>query len=194
MAKEDEMILVIARDIIVPQSWSGINPKGLDSFEQIVRENGEFRRRGDMENDPSYKQIIPYMVFRFMDRYFLMQRSGQGGEARLYNRYSLGIGGHINKQDLAGATIMEWARREFDEEVDYRGQFTFKALGLLNDDTDEVGQVHLGYVTLIEGTKNQIQIRDEHQSGKLTTLSEIRDVYDSMETWSRFLYDFLVDI
>ena len=107
--------------------------------------------------------------------------------------YSLGIGGHINKQDLDSVSILDWARREFDEEVNYSGQFTARPLGLLNDDANEVGKVHLGYVLLLEGNCDQISVRDEHQLGKLVTLDEMKDSYDGMETWSQLVYDFLCD-
>lgn len=192
MSKEGEQILVVSRDIVIAESWRGIKDDGVEGFEQLVRDNGQFQRRGDMETNPNFKQIIPYMVFRARDRYFLMQRLAQATEARLSNLYSLGIGGHINQQDLGGESILEWARREFDEEVDYSGQFTARPLGLLNDDTNEVGQVHLGYVLLLEGEDDQIRVRDEHQLGRLATLEEMRENYEGMETWSQLVYDFLI--
>lgn len=191
MSKEDEQILVVSREIVIPQPWQGINTEGVEEFEKLVRENGSFRRRADCEEDSSWKQIIPYMVFRHQDKYFLMQRTNQGLEARLHNLYSLGIGGHINKEDLVGETIMDWARREFEEEVDYPGNFTATPVGLLNDDTNLVGEVHLGYVLLLEGDSEQIKIRDEHQSGQLISLYEMRLLTPQMETWSSILWDHL---
>lgn len=191
MSKEDEQILVVPREIVIPQPWHGIKTTGIEGFEKLVRENGSFRRRADCEEDPTFQQIIPYMVFRHEDKYFLMQRTNTGGEARLHNMYSLGIGGHINELDLAGETIMDWARREFEEEIDYSGNFTATPLGLLNDDTNEVGKVHLGYVLLLEGDSDQIKIRDEHQSGELMSLYEMRFLTLHMETWSSIIWDHL---
>lgn len=191
MSKEDEKILVVPREIVIPQPWRGIKTEGVEGFEKLVRENGSFRRRGDMETNALWKQVIPYMVFQHQDKYFLMQRTDIGGEARLYNLYSLGIGGHINEQDLAGETIMDWARREFEEEVDYSGQFTAIPVGLLNDDTNDVGKVHLGYVFLLKGDSDRIQIRDEHQSGKLMSLYEMRFLTPQMENWSSIIWDHL---
>ena len=82
MTKEDEQILVVSREIVIPKTWTGIKDDGVEGFEGLVRENGQFRRRGDMETNPDFKQIIPYMVFRFMDRYFLMQRLAEATETR----------------------------------------------------------------------------------------------------------------
>lgn len=189
MSKNDELILVIPRDSVIDEQWTGINTSKLADFERIVRDKGLFKRRGDMEEDPNWKQVIPYMVFKYKDQFFLMQRGSGGGETRLYNRYSLGIGGHINEADITGKDILEWGKREFEEEVDYQGSFEMQPVGLLNDDTDLVGQVHLGYVILIEGDSANIQIKDEHQSGSLITLGEIKDKYEQMETWSKFVYD-----
>lgn len=191
-SKEDEQILVVQRDVVIPEPWRGIKTDGIEGFEKLVREYGQFKRRGDMESNPDFKQIIPYMVFRSDDRYFIMQRSAQGFENRLHNRYSLGIGGHINREDLdQGEIILEWANREFREEVNYSGNFKATPLGLLNDDSNEVGQVHLGYVLELVDDTGIISIRDEHRLGRLATLDEIKEVYDGMETWSQMVHDFL---
>jgi predicted NUDIX family phosphoesterase len=192
MAKGDEQILVVPRQVVISKSWYGIKDKGIENFEQLVRENSQFKRRGDMETNSNFKQIIPYMVFKHTNEYFLMQRLAQANEERLSNKYSLGIGGHINEVDLVEGSILDWARREFDEEVDYAGTFSARPLGLLNDDNG-VGQVHLGYLVLLEGDSDQIKVRDEHQLGRLATLEEIKSQYEGMETWSQIVYDFLCD-
>ncbi|MDO8638211.1 MAG: NUDIX domain-containing protein [Candidatus Daviesbacteria bacterium] len=191
MRKEDEQVLVIARKIVLPKPWTGINNNGIEGFEDLIRASGIFKRRGDIEDDPNWQQITPYMVFRHENKYFLMQRSSDGGEKQLYNMYSIGIGGHLRKKDLEGKTILDWAKREFEEEVDFKGSYISKVLGLLNDDRNLVGQVHLGYVFLLEGNSDQISIKDEHQSGKLATMEEIKRIYPQMETWSQLVYDFL---
>lgn len=191
MSKEDEQILVVPRGIVIPEPWYGIKAAGIEGFENLVRAHGQFRRRGDMEENPDFQQIIPYMVFRNRERYFLMQRTNAGAEARLHNLYSLGIGGHINKEDLVGETIMDWARREFDEEVDYLGSFVASPIGLLNDDSNAVGRVHLGYVLLLEGNSDQIRVRDEHVSGRLMTLYDMRHLSLRMESWSSITWDHL---
>ncbi len=191
MNKDDEMILVLPKEIAIPSDWMGIKDVGLDRFENILREKGQFIRRGEAENDPNWKQIIPYLIFRCKGSYFLMQRTTGGGEARLHNKYSLGIGGHVNKEDLAGDSIVDWARREFEEEVIFKGTFTSKPLGLLYV-PDGVGLVHLGYVILLEGDSNKISIRETDKlTGRLAVISEIDALHDQMEEWSQYTIDYI---
>ena len=134
-----------------------------------------------MEEDPRYKQIIPYLLFKHQDQYFLMQRMATSSEQRLKNKYSLGIGGHMREQDMEnGATIFDWAQREFHEEIDYSGNFSIKTIGILNDDSNPVGQVHLGLVLLLEGDSSDIRVRSELKSGKLLSTQECLNF---IKTW-----------
>lgn len=189
MNKDDEQVLVIPQKIL-PRPSSKLNTKGLANFEKKVLTKFIFKRRGDVEEDRSFKQVIPYIVFRYKDKYFLMQRTDKA-DYRLKNLYSLGIGGHINKQDLLGKSIVDWAKREFDEEIEYQGFYKSQPLGLINDDSVPVNQVHVGYVILFEGDTDQIKVKDEHRLGKLLTIDEINEFYLQMETWSQFVFDFL---
>ena len=86
---------------------------------------------------------------------------------------------------------MSWARREFDEEIYYDGKYTTGFVGFLNDDTNDVGLVHLGLVIRIRGNSDKITIRDEHKLGKLVNLDQMRKYYKNMESWSQIVYDFL---
>ena len=121
--------------------WYGLQSADLDAFLATVERHGRFEPRPAMEADPSFKQIIPYLVLRDGDRYFLMRRTRAGGDVRLHDRWSIGVGGHLNPgdEDLDGGL-----RREWSEELvaDFVPDFRF--IGLLNDDTTPVGQVHLG--------------------------------------------------
>ena len=106
--------------------------------------------------------------------------------------YSLGIGGHINKRDLAGhGGLISWAKREFEEEIDYQGKYKCEFLGLLNHDANDIGLVHAGLVIKIRGDSNNISIKDEHKSGELVTLDEAGKHYKQMETWSQLVYEHL---
>jgi predicted NUDIX family phosphoesterase len=193
MSKEDERVLVIGRRAVFPEnSWDGINPDESDRIVSLASAVGKFRRRGKIEEDPSLKQIIPYVVFRHQNRYLLMQRRGSHSEQRLANLYSLGIGGHLCEEDLEqGEDILDWAKREFEEEVDYQGNLIFEVIGALNDDSDAVGRVHLGVVIVAEGDSPQIGVKDELKSGRLVTLSEALGQYDLMENWSRIVFKYL---
>jgi predicted NUDIX family phosphoesterase len=187
---KNENILVIKRNALFPS----IAPQGLlpieESFFDLVENQKEFLPRPAMEEDPLYKQIIPYLIFKFEDRYFLMQRKSTTTEQRLKNKYSLGIGGHMRQEDMQQAkTIFDWAYREFQEEIDYQGTFTIKTLGMLNDDSNPVGQVHVGLVLLLEGDSPDIKVRSELKSGQLVTISECLDFYQDLESWSQIIFD-----
>jgi len=190
--KKDENILVVKRDILFGDNvWQGIeNPRG-DCFVETILAAKEFLPRSRMEHDFAYKQIIPYLVFSHEDTYFLMQRKAKASEQRLKSKYSLGIGGHIRQEDIQNADIASWARREFHEEVDYAGNFDVTFLGVLNDDSNDVGKVHVGFVYLLQGDSDQISVKEELQSGTLMTIDECKLFYDRMEHWSKTVFDFL---
>ena len=190
--KKDEKILVVKRtELFKDIPWNGLKEVSFDTYLEIIKTKQEFMWRSQMEEDPSYKQIIPYLVFSYEGKLFLMQRKSSSSETRLSSKFSLGIGGHIREEDLTGKTIFDWATREFNEEVNYNGELKIKPLGLLNDDTNAVGQVHIGFVFLLEGNSDQINIKSELKQGNLVSLEECKDYYDSMETWSQIVFDFL---
>ncbi len=129
-----------------------------------------YRPRGEMEQDPSFKQLIPYVLFRYVDsegtpRLFQYKRGGGGGEKRLRAKRSVGIGGHISTLDASAGTTQdvyrEGMRRELDEEVVIEAAFTEKCVGLINDDETPVGQVHLGIVHLYEVNSLNVHPREE---------------------------------
>jgi len=188
----DELVLVVKREILFPQeAWHGIEQKDCSEFAHLIRTHQEFLPRSRMETDPRYKQIIPYLVFTHENKYFVMQRRASATEQRLQGKLSLGIGGHINADDLAGATIVEWAQREFAEEVTYKGSYTIRPFGVINDDSNEVGQVHLGFVYLLQGDSADITVKSELKSGSLLTLTACKEHYSAMESWSQMIIDAL---
>lgn len=187
----DELILVIKRtDLFASDEWQGLKKVDYAAYAHLIQEKQEFLPRSLMEQDFAYKQIIPYLVFKHENKYFLMQRQAKATETRLKNKFSLGIGGHINKEDLVGNDIAAWARREFHEEVDYAGALSITPIGILNDDSNPVGQVHVGFVFLLEGEHAQISVKEELKSGQLLTLEECAPFYDQMETWTQIVYNF----
>jgi predicted NUDIX family phosphoesterase len=190
-----EHVLCVSRDDIFPDgAWHGFVDTGLDGAVKVIRERSFFMPRAEVEDDPGYQQIIPYVVFRHGDRYFLTRRLKASGEKRLRQQYSLGVGGHINPGDLAGGDpINDGLRREWEEEVEYRGSFEARMLGLINDDSAPVSRVHLAVVFLVDGDSEEIAIREtEKLSGELLTLEEMRIFYLGMESWSQIVYDRLL--
>lgn len=189
----DEKILVVKRDTLFANQTigNGLIRHGLDSFVDCIQDHKEFLPRALMETDPSYKQIIPYLVFTHDNKFFLMQRTGTASEARLRNNYSLGIGGHIRQEDCSTNSIFAWAEREFHEEINYQGAVTIEPLGILNDDSNEVGTVHLGLVLLLRGTNPEISIKSELKSGVLVPLEHLATYEPEMENWSKILLPYL---
>lgn len=187
----DELILVVKRSLLIDRSWYGVRSGNTASFLQTVVDHQEFLPRSLMEQDPTYKQVIPYIIFIHKKRYFLMQRRSDASEKRLQNKYTLGIGGHIRQEDMTSANITDWAQREFDEEIKYSGTLSWQPLGILNDDTNSVGQVHIGVVLLAQGDSADISIKSELKSGKLVTLDECAALAEQMETWSQLIVEHL---
>lgn len=188
--KFNESILVIKKEILFPNgAWDGIQQVDFDKYLTLIKKHQEFMPRGLAEQDTHYKQIIPYLVFKHNDLYFLMQRKGSSSEQRLANKYSLGIGGHLRQADIQGSTLFEWALREFKEEISYTGAVTITPIGILNSEKTPVDQVHVGFVLLLEGNSSDIKIKSELQSGVLASLQECKKT--QLENWSRMIVDFL---
>lgn len=189
----DENILVLERTTLFPdQPIQGFLPiADFSHYEQHITSNKKFLPRAAAETDPTHKQIIPYLVFCCNERFFVMQRKSTASETRLKNKYTLGIGGHIRQEDMTQQSLIDWATREFNEEVNYNGKFSITPLGIINDESDPVGQVHTGFVYLLQGDSENISIKSELKQGSLQSLQELKTVYDNMESWSQYVVDYL---
>jgi predicted NUDIX family phosphoesterase len=154
-----------------------------------VGAHGTFRPRAEVEDDPSWKQLIPYLVLRDGERIFLMKRTRAGGDARLHDRYTIGIGGHVNPADT---DVMGGLRREWAEEIEADFEPEFTPLGVLNDDENSVGAVHLGLIFSADAKRRSVGVRETDKlSGSFATVDEVAAVADRMETWSSLLFEFL---
>jgi predicted NUDIX family phosphoesterase len=194
-----EEVLVVPRAEIFPDgAWRGFVDDDLDLYLRLIAERRQFRARGEVEEDSDYQQIIPYIVFHHGDRYLLTRRLKQSTERRLRHLYSLGVGGHINHADVdsddPGADpVTQGLRREFEEEVVYRGAWQHRLIGLINDDSNDVSRVHLGLVFLVTGDQPDIAIREVGKlEGELLRLEEMKMYYLDMESWSQLIYDHLL--
>lgn len=201
MAKEsDENVLVITRELFDRLgAFQGVRLQPEAYLKAILDpENNRFLARSLAEEDPSYKQIIPYAIFRFGDRYLHYVRGGGSGEQRLASKGSIGIGGHVNDADHAEASLDEHAysvgvRREISEELRLGGGFEERVVALINDDSNEVGQVHLGVVHLVTlespdvapGEANITELR-------FLSIGELAERRDLLETWSQLCLDGLL--
>ena len=187
-----EQVLVVRREDIFPDgAWHGFVTENLDRHQAVIRERHLFKPRAEVEDDPSFQQIIPYVVFRHGIRYLLTHRLRASSEKRLRKQYSLGLGGHINPGDLEGGDpILDGLKREWAEEVVYRGRFEARLLGLLNEESSPVSKVHLGVVFLVDGDTPDIEIRETDKlAGELLTLDEMRIHFLEMESWSQLVYE-----
>lgn len=200
MYKDDEEILAVRSDIIFKDgAWSGIKTENADYYLKLIKDNCEFKRRGDVENDPSWQQIIPYVVFNYQDKYFIYKYLPKAGEPRLVDTYQLGVGGHINQVDGENGDILERGMmREWDEEVDFKGNILEKKLiGILNDDSKPVEAVHLGLVYNFTGDNGDISIKEtEKMEGKLVDLKNIKKhIEGNPGVWVQLVYrDYLAKL
>jgi len=162
-----------------------------------------FMLRTMAEIDPTHKQLIPYVVLRCGSSagptLFMYTRTKHGGEPRLHDNRSIGIGGHINPRDVAGGehdgfgAFQQAMERELHEEVEIStSRISTQYLGLLNDETTPVNSVHLGVVYLIQLSQPFVQLRENTaKQGGFRTYDAIQEQYDSLETWSQLVFDYI---
>lgn len=186
----DEQVFVVPRAAVPDRAgWYGLRTDGLADFVAAAGRDGRYESRSAMEQDPTFKQIIPYLVLRDGPRYFLMQRTTAGGDVRLHNRYSIGVGGHLNPGD---GGLLGGLRREWEEELVAGFVPAFRLIALLNDDTTPVGAVHLGAVYLADAGGRPVCIRETDKlTGGFADVAQVRDVADRLETWSQLAFEFL---
>lgn len=193
VAKE-EQVLVFKREVFEKLGmFHGLKFDVEDYLQQLFAPGVlSFMPRSKAENDPSFKQLIPYVIMTCDGKYLNYVRGKKAGETRLVEKRSMGIGGHINPEDQAPLfdtgyreTYLTAVEREVAEEVNVNTTHTSRIAALLNDDTNEVGQVHLGVVHLWNLDSEDVQ-RKEQMITQLTfkTIEELNEVKDTMETWS----------
>jgi len=156
----------------------------------LVPEFAEFRPRSEVEDDPSLKQIIPYVVFQSGDSVFCYTRGKSQGESRLHRLRSLGVGGHVAEEDAEGKATFEAyemaLRRELDEEVAVDSDGSIRLVGLINDDSTAVGQVHLGVIHLYTLAEPRVEPREEGLAeAGFVPIAEVANQLKGFETWSQ---------
>lgn len=191
-----EFVWVVKREDLFPSRY----PHGLDVLDEIrtaehvarILEDGFFVERRHAERDPAFKQVIPYCVVVRGSEVFRTRRLPRGGEVRLHGKRSVGIGGHLNPCD-APDVVAAGLRRELDEELVFEGPWTARPVGVLNDDSTEVGAVHVGLVHLVE-TAGEVRVREtDRLEGGFVDLADLaescRTERSSYESWSAFAID-----
>lgn len=199
MAQSDENVLVVRRSLFDELgSFHGLNfapQKYLDAF--LSRGNNFFLPRTQAEHDPTHKQIVPYAIIAHRNTVLHYVRGKKAGEQRLVSKGSIGIGGHMNDTD---ESLFAWDKdayragveREVNEEIAIDSPFEDRIVALLNDDTTEVGQVHLGIVHVFRLAKPKVEKRE----AMITNLAfldkdELLARRATLETWSQICADSL---
>jgi len=219
-----EQILVVERDKLLGGKTLlyGFHNQNLEELIENIYRFGYFVDRPDAENNPSLKQIIPYLLISHKGdtanplepvrpdvtsgrsggrpkgraggyKLFLVQRLATQTEKRLHNKYSIGIGGHINPVKDKSAIkdiIKSGLERELHEELEVSTPYQYKLIGYLNDDTNSVGQVHFGLVfQVMVNDENGVEVAEKDlMVGKFVNIKEIEKHFSLLESWSQIVY------
>lgn len=186
-----EQVMVVEREALAkwlkPEGAAALIVEETDTILDTIQDLHFFIDRPTAEVSPQYKQIIPYVLIRHDDEYFLLQRTAKQTEARLHHKLSLGIGGHINPDT---PDILDGLHKELEEEVNVAGDYDLTFVGILNDDSTEVGQVHLGAVFVLEALARDVTVREtDKMTGRWVRRSELAEQREWMESWSQIAYD-----
>jgi len=201
----EEQVLVIERKVFEQVGLFNGLAFDVDRYRDKIFAPGvpRFIPRSKAEKDPSYKQLIPYVIMACSDKYLTYVRGKRAGENRLVAKRSIGIGGHINPIDADNSTLFAYlyanylaaVEREVAEEVSIETKYKDKVVALLNDDSNEVGQVHLGIVHLWTLDEPNVNRREQMITQmSFMTSAELQQVRDSMETWSSLCLDGLSEM
>jgi predicted NUDIX family phosphoesterase len=192
-----EFVFVTPREglfpLCYPQGFERFASEGqAQDFLARLGTNGFFVERARAERTPAWKQVIPYCVVMSGEHILLMKRRAKGGDARLFDKLSIGVGGHINPIDHASGPdlVLAAARREITEELEVRGAFDLRLFGYLNDDSNPVGAVHVGLVFGAVAT-GSVRIRERDVlEGQLVSPEELHARLgrgEDFESWSSIL-------
>lgn len=199
-----EEVLVVSRGLLEEiGAFEGIRTEGLDAAVSRLLDptNHFFMDRAAAEEDPGHKQLIPYCIFRCGDRILHYTRGKSGGESRLHAKISVGVGGHVNPIDTSNgrtgpAAYHAAVTREIEEELELPGAHEHRIIALLNDESNSVGQVHLGIVHLIELASDAVSSREDALTDLgFTELADLEgELFERLETWSQFCIRHLAGI
>ena len=201
MKKMEELVFAFPADKLwklLTYKKKGLIRENNEVLKKIVQ-NGLFLRRSELEEDPSFKQIISYAIISNKDSFYLFRRTSGQTEKRLHNKFSLGVGGHMNPDDSMKSKeqyLIDELKRELFEEVKLLNGCLIEDIefiGFINDDTIPVGSVHIGLLYNIHVSNKEVYI---NESDKMTAdwkdKSNLDEFYGGMETWSKIAYEFYI--
>jgi predicted NUDIX family phosphoesterase len=200
---QEEQVLVVERKVIEDLGMFHGLQFDVEPYLEKIFTPGimSFMPRSKAEVNPDYKQLIPYVVMTYNGKFLNYIRGKRAGEKRLVGNRSMGIGGHVNPIDANGGCKSDSRKmyfsaveREIEEEVNVQTGYTDQIVALLNDDTNEVGQVHLGVVHYWQLESEDVTRREQMITQmNFMTPQELQDVRESLETWSQLCLDGVAD-
>ncbi len=190
-----ESVLIVQNSLlqatIKDRSGCLITDRKEQIFEKILN-NQMFMPRNDAEYNFEHKQVIPYVVIRSKKNFLLLKRLNRQTEKRLHNKYSLGIGGHINPEPVADHSniIVNGLYRELNEEVLVGEIDALNFVGIINDESNSVSRVHLGLLYILDLLTQDCRVLEtEKMTAQWVSGSDLKEYYPMMETWSRIVMD-----
>jgi predicted NUDIX family phosphoesterase len=212
MNKMEELVFAFPTDELwklMPYKKSGLI-KGNDEVLKRIVQKGLFRRRSELEEDPSFKQIISYAIItnneperngvRQNQSFYLFKRTSGQTEKRLHNKFTLGVGGHMNPngaKELKEQYLIDELKRELFEEVRLlNGCFIedIEFIGFINDDTIPVGRVHIGLLYNIRVSNKEVFIKEtDKMTAEWIDKPDLYEFYEVMETWTKIIFDYYIN-
>jgi predicted NUDIX family phosphoesterase len=212
MNKMEELVFAFPTDELwklMPYKKSGLIKGNSEVLKRIVQK-GLFRRRSELEEDPSFKQIISYAIItnnqpeqsgaRQTQSFYLFKRTSGQTEKRLHNKFTLGVGGHMNPhgpKELKEQYLIEELKRELFEEVRLLNECfieDIEFIGFINDDTIPVGRVHIGLLYNIRVSNKEVYIKEtDKMTAEWIDKPDLSEFYEAMETWTKIIIDYYIN-
>jgi len=197
----EELVFAIPTDELwklISYKEKGLIPGNSDILKRIVQ-NVVFRKRKELEEDPSYKQIIPYAIISNSEFFYLFKRTSKQTEKRLHNKLTLGVGGHMNPRDTTEPKdqyLINELKREFFEEVKLLNGCLIEDIefiGFINDDSISVGRVHIGLLYNIHVSNKEVVINEtDKMTAEWIDKPDLAEFYEGMETWTKITFDYYI--
>jgi predicted NUDIX family phosphoesterase len=197
----DELVFAFPTEALwklMTYTKKGLIRENSEALKKIVQ-NGLFLRRSELEEDPSFKQIISYAIISNKDSYYLFRRTSGQTEKRLHNKFSLGVGGHMNPDNSMEPKeqyLIDELKRELYEEVKLLNGCLIEDIefiGFINDDTIPVGRVHIGLLYNIHVSNKEVYINEtDKMTADWIDKSILAEFYEGMETWTKIAFDFYI--